>query len=122
MRGRGQRAVRGERGAGSILGVAVIAAVLCLTALVLPLQFAFARGQALAGAADAAALAAADTLSGAVAGTPCAAAASVARANGAELEACVLDGLVATVRVGGSAAGIHLSATATAGPPPSGND
>lgn len=114
--------VADEAGAGSIVAVAVIATVLCLTALVLPLQFAFARGQSLAGAADAAALAAADTLSGAVAGTPCVAAAEVARANGAELDACVLDGLVATVRVGGSAAGIHLTATATAGPPPAGND
>ena len=114
--------MNGERGAGSILAVAVIAAVLCLTALVLPLQFSFSRGQQLAGAADAAALAAADTLSGAVAGTPCDTAARVARANAAELEACVLDGLVATVRVGGSAAGIRLTATATAGPPPAGND
>ena len=114
--------MRAEVGAGSVLAVALIGGVLCLTALVLPLQFAFARSQALGGAADAAALAAADTLSGAIAGTPCSKAAEVARANGAELDACVLDGLVATVRVGGSAAGIHLTATATAGPPPAGND
>ena len=114
--------MRSDDGAGSILAVALIAAVLSLTALVLPLQFALARSQALAGAADAAALAAADTLSGAVAGSPCDQAAVVAHANGAEVDACALDGLVATVRVVGSVIGFRVTATATAGPLPVGND
>ncbi|TBN55411.1 hypothetical protein EYE40_14470 [Glaciihabitans arcticus] len=107
-----------ERGSGSILAVALIAGTLCLLALLLPLQFALARGQSLAGAADAAALAAADVSSGAVAGFPCESAAVVARANGAELEACELDGLVATVRVTGTVLGFSVRAAATAGPPP----
>ena len=114
--------MRHDDGAGSILAVALIAAVLSLTALLLPLQFALARSQALSGAADAAALAAADTLSGAVAGTPCDQASLVARANGAQLDACALDGLVATVRVAGSIVGFRVTATATAGPPALGND
>ena len=108
----------GEQGSGSILAVAIVAGVLCLMAMLLPLQLALARGQAVSGAADAAALAAADVRSGAVAGVPCEAAASVARANGAALETCELDGLVATVVVSGSFAGLPLRGAATAGPPP----
>lgn len=108
----------GEQGSGSILAVAIVAGVLCLMAMLLPLQLALARGQAVSGAADAAALAAADVRSGAVAGVPCEAAASVARANGATLEVCELDGLVATVVVSGSFAGLPLRGAATAGPPP----
>ena len=111
-------AAAGERGSGSILAVALIAGVLCLMGLLLPLQFALARGQAVSGAADAAALAAADVRSGAMAGFPCEAAATVARANGARLDACELDGLVATVRVSASVLGLPVRASATAGPPP----
>jgi len=107
-----------QRGSGSILGVALIAGVLCMVAMLLPLQLALARGQAIASAADASALAAADVRSGAVAGFPCEAAAAVARANGAELTACALDGLVATVGVSGSVLGLPVRAAATAGPPP----
>jgi len=110
--------VRGESGSGSVLSVAIIAAVLCLTSLLLPLQFAFARKQQAAGAADAAALAAADARSGAVSGVPCVVAAQVAEANGARLDACELDGLVATVRVSTSILGFGVDASATAGPPP----
>lgn len=113
-----ERLVRGESGSGSVLSVAIIAAVLCLTSLLLPLQFAFARKQQAAGAADAAALAAADARSGAVSGVPCVVAAQVAEANGARLDACELDGLVATVRVSTSILGFGVDASATAGPPP----
>ena len=107
-----------DDGSGSVLAVAIIAGVLCLMAMLLPLQLALARGQAVIGAADAAALAAADVRSGAVAGVPCDAAASVARANDATLVACEVDGLVVTVVVAGSFAGLPLRGAATAGPPP----
>lgn len=74
--------------------------------------------QAVAGAADAAALAAADVASGLLPGFPCAQAERVAEANGATLEACHVDGLIATVSVGSSVLGIPVTAGATAGPPP----
>jgi len=73
--------------------------------------------QALAGAADAAALAAADVRVGLEAGEPCAVAARVATANGGSLASCSVDGLVVTVVVSSSIAGFAVGVAATAGPP-----
>ncbi|MGV8884514.1 MAG: Rv3654c family TadE-like protein [Microbacteriaceae bacterium] len=115
---RREREVDGQSGSGSVLVVAIIAGMLCLVAMVLPLQLALARGQGVIGAADASALAAADVRSGAVGGVPCVVAASVAESNGATMLSCSLDGLVATVVVVGSFAGLPLRGAATAGPPP----
>ena len=55
-----------ERGAGSVLAVGLVAGMLCLAALCAPLLVALPVGQRVAGAADAAALAAADVASGAL--------------------------------------------------------
>jgi len=74
--------------------------------------------QRLAGAADAAALAAADTASGAVSGDPCGRAGEIAAASGASLEACAVDGLIATVTVSGPFGALAVTASARAGPPP----
>lgn len=109
--------MRSERGAGSILTVALVASVTALAALALPLYSALATRQAVAAAADAAALAAADVAVGIVPGYPCAQAAVVANANGAVLRSCELDGLVATVTVERTLLGIAARASATAGPP-----
>jgi secretion/DNA translocation related TadE-like protein len=109
--------VSGDGGAGSVLGVAVIGAIVTLSIALVPLGAVLARTHAIAGAADAAALAAADARSGAVPGSPCIVAATVASSNGAALTACELDGLIATVRVGGSVFGLDVVASATAGPP-----
>lgn len=106
-----------QRGAGSVLVIGIIAALVGLFALAVPLYTVLAERTRIAGAADAAALAAADSLSGAVAGLACDNAAIVARANGAEVERCATDGLVATVRVSASVLGFAVTATATAGPP-----
>jgi len=73
--------------------------------------------QRLHGTADAAALAAADALSGAVPGDPCVDAENVARAGAARLEACDLDGAIVTVTVASAYGGIPLDARARAGPP-----
>ncbi|MFT4258530.1 helicase, partial [Microbacterium sp.] len=72
-----------------------------------------------AGAADAAALAAADAATGAVmaADEPCALAARVAAASGAVLTGCELVGFVATVQVQAAYAGIAAVSRARAGPP-----
>jgi secretion/DNA translocation related TadE-like protein len=108
--------LRGERGAGSILVVAVIGSVLCLSALSLPLYSVLAAKRVTEGAADAAVLAAADVAVGRAPGAPCAAAAEIAQANNTVLTACQPDGLVVTVRVQSIAVGFTVTATATAGP------
>jgi secretion/DNA translocation related TadE-like protein len=109
--------VKGERGAGSVLGVAIIATMLCLVALALPLYAVFVVKQSVAGAADAAALAAADVRVGIEPGEPCAVAATVASANGADLVGCTVDGLVVTVTARRTVAGFAVGVSATAGPP-----
>ena len=109
-----------QAGSGSILGVAIIAAVLATLILLIPLYGVIDTRQRLTQAADASALAAADTAIGIQAGVPCEAARSVADANGAALAACQLDGPVATVKVTARRFGFPVSATATAGPPGTG--
>ncbi|GAA1698997.1 hypothetical protein GCM10009808_15620 [Microbacterium sediminicola] len=74
--------------------------------------------QRAAGAADAAALAAADVASGALVGVPCERAAEVAGAVDARLLDCDLTGLVATVSVALTWGGFDVWAFARAGPPP----
>ena len=102
---------------GSILAASVAGSTILLTALVLPVGAALVEKRAVAGAADAAALAAADVVSGLVPGIPCDAAAGLASANGAALTSCEVDGAVVTVAVSGSVLGIPFSIRATAGPP-----
>ena len=106
-----------DRGAGSILAVAIIGALCALTALVLPLYTVLVIRASVAGAADAAALAAADARVGRATGFPCEQAAVVAEANGADLVSCTVDGLVVTVSVSRPVAGFVVRAAATAGPP-----
>ncbi len=106
-----------DRGSGSVLTVSIVGAVVALTLIAIPSYAGLATRQSLIGAADAAALAAADTASGAVAGVPCDRAAEVATANGARLDACEVDGYVVTVAVSRPVVGIRSVATATAGPP-----
>jgi secretion/DNA translocation related TadE-like protein len=71
-----------------------------------------------AGAADASALAAADALSGLVAGTPCDRAAVTAAANGVGVSECVVTGAEVTVEVATAFGPFDVKARATAGPPP----
>lgn len=102
---------------GSILAASVAGSTILLTALVLPVGAALVEKRVIAGAADAAALAAADVASGLVPGIPCDAAADVAAANGGSLAGCDVDGAVVTVGVSGSVFGIPFAIRATAGPP-----
>ncbi|MFT4123555.1 MAG: hypothetical protein QM635_06970 [Microbacteriaceae bacterium] len=106
-----------QAGSGSVLAVAVLAASLGLVSAAVPLYSVLAERSRVVGAADAAALAAADTASGARPGVPCEAAALVAEANGTRLDACRADGLVVTVRVEASVLRLAVTAVATAGPP-----
>jgi secretion/DNA translocation related TadE-like protein len=106
-----------DRGSGSILAVAIMAAMLGIVSLLVPLYGVFFAKQQAAGAADAAALAAADVAVGIVAGQPCSAAASLATANGASLGRCQLDGVIVTVTVSVPVFGFEVIGAATAGPP-----
>lgn len=106
-----------EAGAGSVLAIAVIAAVISLSAALIPLYTVYCAKASVATAADAAALAAADARVGAATGFPCDRAAEVAAANGATMVACGADGLILTVSVERFVLGFRVQSTATAGPP-----
>jgi len=98
--------------------VGVIAAAVVLTGGLAAVGSAAVIGQRLASAADAGALAAADAASGAVTGVPCDLAGEVAAAFGARIDACDLDGLIATVTVEMRVGPVVARASARAGPPP----
>jgi secretion/DNA translocation related TadE-like protein len=99
-----------------VLGVGLAGAIVCLATVIVPLYAVLVARSATAGAADAAALAAADARVGAVSGFPCERAAEVAEANGATMVHCSVDGLVATITVTRSIAGFSIEQTASAGP------
>ena len=107
-----------EAGAGSILAIAVLGATVLLTTLVVSTLALLAVGRSVASAADASALAAADTASGAIAGYPCAAADAAATLNLVAVSRCTVTGLIASVSVRRTVLGIGVSASARAGPPP----
>jgi secretion/DNA translocation related TadE-like protein len=109
--------LRCERGTGSVLALAILLAVVAVTAGGLGLAGAGAARARAAAAADLAAVAAADTASGRVAGVPCEAARSVAHGNGAELASCELSGAVIDVTASVPYLGLMASAAARAGPP-----
>ncbi|GAA2249776.1 pilus assembly protein TadG-related protein [Herbiconiux moechotypicola] len=82
------REVTRERGSGSVLAIAVLVVAATLAGTGFLLGSALAERQRLQGAADAAALAAADVLAGRVAGEPCGVAGEVASALEARLVDC----------------------------------
>jgi secretion/DNA translocation related TadE-like protein len=110
--------VRSDRGAGAVLALAIVAAVVVLGLSGIGLAGGLAARQRVIGASDLAALAAADAASGAASGDPCGVAARVATAGGGRLASCRVDGLVVDVTVVGSFSGIPLTAHSRAGPPP----
>ena len=106
-----------DRGSGTLLAIALGAAIAMVAATVVPLYMGMAVRQRVIGAADAAALAAADAASGRIPGFPCEVATRIAAANGANLFRCELDGLVVTVGARADFLGVSLVAKARAGPP-----
>ncbi|MBD7956308.1 helicase [Microbacterium sp. Sa4CUA7] len=104
--------------AGSVAAVGVLGASLALGLGLLNVGAASAWSQRLSGAADHAALAAADAASGAITGAPCERAARVADTAGAVVASCEVDGLVATVTLAARFGVVPATATARAGPPP----
>lgn len=107
-----------DRGAGAVLALALLAATALLALAACALGAGLTARQRVIGAADSAALAAADAVRGIVSGVPCEVAGRVAAANGAVLSGCAIDGDVATVELADSWGGIALVARSRAGPPP----
>ena len=117
---RGRSALDGhDAGAGSALVIGLVAVVSIAGATLLGAGHALVRGQQVAAAADAAALAAADVQLGWAPGDPCAVAERVAAAHEVRLSACVAEGLSMIVRVETSILGLTVSRSARAGPPDS---
>lgn len=108
---------RTDRGAGSVLVVALIAVVLIAGLTVLAAAHALVRGQQVSAAADAAALAAADVVLGWAPGEPCAVAQRLAEAHAVRLADCRNEGLTVVVRVEASILGLVVGRSARAGPP-----
>jgi secretion/DNA translocation related TadE-like protein len=109
--------VRHESGSGSVLALAVVAMLAVLTLAAVGVGAALAQRQRVIAAADAAALAAADTALGIHPGVPCEVAAEVVAAHGATLDGCAVEGVVATVSASARVAGVLVTAQARAGPP-----
>jgi len=108
---------RDERGAGTVLAVALLGAIVAAGAAALFAVAVLAAQQRVQNAADAAALAAADTLSGRSGGYPCPNAERAATLNEASVTECSADSLVAAVTVTRDWATFQLTARARAGPP-----
>lgn len=105
--------------AGTALAAGVLTVVATLSLGLAAVGGAAVTAQRTAGAADAAALAAADAASGAIAtpDDPCVLAERVAAASDATLSACTIDAFTATVQVRSAYAGLVAVSWARAGPP-----
>ena len=110
MRGR-------ESGAATALAVGVIAALVVLLAALVPVVVLLGAHGRAGAAADAAALAGADTALGVTAGVPCDTAARVAAADGAAIVRCRQSGVDVRVDVSVTVLGIAVPGAARAGPP-----
>lgn len=110
-------AAPGQRGSISVVAVGMIAGVLALTGGIVGISGAFVVKQRVSGAADVAAVAAADVATGAVSGYPCERAAATAALNGATLLECAIDGPIASVVVSAVFLAFEVRSRARAGPP-----
>jgi secretion/DNA translocation related TadE-like protein len=104
--------------AGAVLSVAIVGVAAAMTVGLASVGAAATFAQRLAGAADAAALAAADTAAGAVPGDPCDRADEVAGASRTVVTACEVADLTVTVTVSAPFGHFVANASARAGPPP----
>ena len=109
--------MRAEHGSGGVLALAALAMLAALAVAVVGVGAALAQRQRVIAAADAGALAAADTALGIHPGVPCEAASQVVDVHGATLVACDVEGVVATVSASAMIAGVLVTAEARAGPP-----
>lgn len=88
-----------EEGSGTVLALAIIAALLVLTVVIVGLIGVVSANRRASAAADLSALAAADTYRGLTEGDPCAVASELAERHGAHLESCTFPDRPETVEV-----------------------
>jgi hypothetical protein len=110
--------VRREDGAGTVLAVALVAAVVAAFLLAAAGALVLDAHRRVVAAADAAALAGADVALGDATGVPCARAASLAAAADVRLDRCAQRGTLVRVHASTVVLGVALGADAVAGPPP----
>lgn len=103
--------------AGAVLSVGVLAVSATLIVGCAVAGGVSVAATRLAGVADAAALAAADAVSGAIPGVPCERARDIAVVAGSVLAACAVEGMVVTVTVTTRLGSFPVAARARAGPP-----
>jgi secretion/DNA translocation related TadE-like protein len=106
-----------ERGSASVLSIGILGALVLLSSGVVTVAGAVVTKQRVSGAADAAALAAADTASGARAGIPCREAERLAAANDTVIVACSVEGTTVAVTASAHYLGFDVTIEARAGPP-----
>lgn len=104
--------------ASSVMAVGVLAVAMTACLGLGAAGAAAIHAQRLSSAADAAALAAADTLAGAVSGDPCTRAAEVAASVGVQVATCDVHVLTATVTVTAPFGVFVATTSARAGPAP----
>lgn len=109
--------IRSEAGSGSTLALAIIAATAALSLTLITAIGAFAVHTRASVAADAAALAAADTASGRLPGDPCGRASLIAAAHDASLASCDSSRTESVVTVTTEFGWFTVAATARAGLP-----
>ena len=107
---------RGEDGSGAMLTLGIGASFLILTFLLIPLLGGLVIHQRAQGAADLAALAAADVATGRQPGNPCETAENLVSRAGFLVRECRLEGLISRVTVTTIFGPFELVARARAGP------
>lgn len=105
-----------DEGSGSMLTLGIGASFLILTFLLIPLLGGFVMHQRAQGAADLAALAAADVASGRQPGNPCETAEILVSRAGFSVLECRLEGLISRITVTTNFGPFELVARARAGP------
>lgn len=100
---------------GSVVTAGIVSALLGVSLTVTGAGATLIHGQITHGAADAAALAAADALVGLSSGDPCTRATEIAKLNGVTLTNCSVEKTSVVVRVASTSLGIRLDSTARAG-------
>lgn len=106
-----------ERGSGSLLALSIVACLVLVVGLIVPVAGALLAKQRVASSADAAALAAANTVSGRVTGFACERAEEIGSLTDTEIRECTVTGAVVTVVAASRYLIFDVVARARAGPP-----
>jgi secretion/DNA translocation related TadE-like protein len=109
-------AIRGERGSGTVLSLAVIALSILCFGITQSIALTLLSGSRLIAITEETALTADDALRGLITGYPCELAREIAAQNVVILDECRIVGFEVFVKMHAESMGIVLNATARAGP------